>query len=80
MFRVKVQISIENTPTFVVDRLDYSRGDVPNGIEIPDSYLAAIENARRAEDRAVKRLALWIANREPEYFENENLRSLLEVA
>jgi hypothetical protein len=76
MFKMKVKVSKRNVPTLLIERI--KAGKNIKGIEIPDTYLASIENARKAEDRAVCRLALWIANQYPEVYEKQGLAEFVE--
>lgn len=76
-FSIKVKVTSQKCNRLILDRRELMRGSAT--IEIPDSYLAAIENARKAEIRGVQRLCLWIAEKHPDVYEKENLREFLEA-
>lgn len=75
-FTVKVKVGVEKNSRLYIERRLVARGDLV--IEIPDTYLVNIENARKAEKRATERLGLWIAEKHPDVFEKTCMKALLE--
>lgn len=65
----KIRCAVERTSTPYL-RVVKNSDEFPfaTTVEIPDSYMAALENARKAEERAVERLLLWLSVYEPDAF------------
>jgi len=76
MFKIKVKVKEKKLPVLTVERVIHSKAaDV---IDIPDTYLSAIENARKAEARAIHRLCVWTRLNHPGFYGENNLHRFLE--
>jgi hypothetical protein len=76
MFRINVKVQNKKVPTLTVERATTTRA--ANAIAVPDSYLSAIENARKAEARAIHRLCMWTKLNHPTFFAENEMQAFME--
>ena len=76
MFKLKVIVKTKKLPVLTLTRIPTSKAK--DAIDIPDTYLNAIENARKAEKRALHRLAAWVRDSHPGFYSEHKLHEFLE--
>ena len=76
MFKLKVKVKEKKLPVLTLERVATSKA--VNAIDIPDTYLNAVENARKAEARAIHRLCVWTRLNHPGFYGENNLHRFLE--